>query len=105
MGFDKIHRKIVLKQGTPLYKLKVYSQTLTPALIAANVCAEQTFTVTGLATTDRVLAINNPSMSTPYGIVGMRVSAANTLALMFVNPTASTATPSAGTFKIIVIRE
>ena len=103
MGFDKIHRKLVVKTGTPVYNLKEYSQTITPVGVATVSVADQTFTVTGLLTTDRILAINTEN-GTPCGIVGMRVSAADTLAIKFVNPTGATATPSAGTFKIIVIR-
>ena len=104
MGFDKHYRKDVLYKGTPVYKLKVYSQSLTSVQVAAAVVAEQTYTVTGLSTSDRILAINQPA-SVGCGIVGMRVSATDTLAIVWVNPTAAVATPVTGTYKIISIRE
>jgi len=104
MGYHKIRRKLVTRDGTPIYKLKVYSQALTSVQVAAATVAEQTYTVTGLATTDRVLAVNPPA-SVVCGIVGARVSAANTLAIVWVNPTAAVATPVTGTYKIISVRE
>src|SRR3989442_7795228 len=41
--------------GTDLKKLVVYSVTLSPAAVAANTTAEQTFTVTGVAVGEDVL--------------------------------------------------
>lgn len=76
---------------------------LSPAIVAANTSAEQTFTVTGLAVGDVVVAINKPTTQAGLGIVGMRVSAANTLAITFGNFTASGITPTAAetySFKI-----
>ena len=65
------------------------------ASVAANTTAEQTFTVSGLVATDIAISANKPSLSAGLGIVGTRVSAANTLAIQFVNATASAITPSA----------
>lgn len=76
---------------------------LSPAQVAANTTAEQTFTVTGLAVGDLVSAINKPTAQAGLGIVGQRVSAANTLAITFSNNTAAGITPTASevyTFKI-----
>lgn len=68
---------------------------LTPAAVAANTSAEQTFTVTGLAVGDVVGVINKPTAQAGLGIVGCRVSAANTLAITFANFTAGSLTPTA----------
>lgn len=73
------------------YKL---SATLSPAIVAANTTAEQTFTVTGLAVGD-VVMVNKPTTQAGLGIVGARVSAANTLAITFSNNTAAGITPTA----------
>ena len=82
---------------TALYKL---TASLTPAQVAANTTAEQTFTVTGLAVGD-VVFVNKPTAQAGLGIVGARVSAANTLAITFVNATASPITPTAAeTYRI-----
>lgn len=105
MGYDKHYRKDVSYKGSASYGLKVYSQTLTPVGVAANVVAEQTLSITGLATTDRVIGIDcSGGVGTPCGIVGARVSATDTLAVKFVNPTGATATPTAGTYRVIVIK-
>lgn len=84
-------------------QIKVYSQTITPASVAANLCAEETFTVTGLTTDDKVVynpvAAGNASSATQW-----RVSAANTLAVTYCNPTAGALVPGAGTAEIVAIR-
>jgi hypothetical protein len=68
--------------------------TISPAQVAANTTAEQTFTVSGLAVGD-VVFVNKPTAQAGLGIAGVRVSAANTLAITFVNATASPITPTA----------
>jgi hypothetical protein len=70
------------------------SVTLSPAQVAANTTAEQTFTVPGLKTTD-IITVNKPTAQAGLGIVGVRVSAADTLAITFSNNTASGITPTA----------
>lgn len=84
--------------------LEVLMQSaLTPAAVAANTTAEQTFTVTGLAVGDVVVGINKPTNQAGLGITNVRVSAANTLAIAFINNTAGSLTPTAGevySFKI-----
>lgn len=72
----------------------VVGSTLSPAQVAANTTAEQTFTVTGLAVGDIVTAYK-PTAQAGLALVGARVSAANTLALTFANATASPITPTA----------
>lgn len=68
--------------------------TLSPASVAANTTAEQTFTVNGLQVGDFV-EINKPSVQAGLGIVNTRVSAANTLAITFSNNTAAAIVPTA----------
>lgn len=86
--------------GTQLKQVRLYSQALSPVSVAANTTAEQTFTVTGLSTTD-VVNINKPTAQAGLGIVGQRVSAANTIAITFSNNTASPIVPTAAeTYKI-----
>lgn len=89
--------------GTEVTKVAVYSQTITPASVGAATVAEQTFTVTGLTTADKVV-VNAAAISNATGISGARVSAADTLAVRFVNPTAGALTPTAGTWTIIAFR-
>lgn len=89
--------------GTPITQVRVYSQTITPASVATVTVAEQTFTVTGLTTADKVI-VNPAAISNAIGICGFRVSAADTLAVRFVNPTAGSLTPTAGTWTILAFR-
>ena len=89
--------------GTPITQVRAYSQTFTPASVGAATVAEQTFTVTGLTTADKVI-VNPAAISNAIGIVGARVSAADTLAVRFVNPTAGSLTPTAGTWTILAFR-
>jgi hypothetical protein len=87
-----------------LVKQSVISVTLSPALIVLNTTAEQTFTVNGLLPGDMVL-VNKPTAQAGLGIVGSRVSAANTLAITFSNNTAASITPTAAqTYLVLVSR-
>jgi len=65
----------------------IITVTIDPASVATITTAEQTFTVPGLKVGDMVFA-NKPSNTIGVGVCNARVSAANTLALSFVNPTA-----------------
>jgi hypothetical protein len=87
-----------------LVKQSVISVTLTPAAIVLNTTAEQTFTVNGLLAGD-VVCVNKPTAQAGLGIVGSRVSAANTLGITFSNNTASSITPTAAqVYKVVVSR-
>lgn len=89
--------------GTVLTQVRRFSQTITPASVGAAVAAEQTFTVTGLAVGDTVI-VNPAATGNATAVAGARVSAANTLAIQFVNPTAGALVPGAGTYTIIAFR-
>ena len=87
-----------------LVKQSVISVTLSPASVAINTTAEQTFTVNGLLAGDFVTC-NKPTAQEGLGIVGCRVSAANTLAITFSNNTAGAITPTAAqTYLVLVTR-
>ena len=85
-----------------LVKQAVISVTLSPALIVLNTTAEQTFTVNGLLPGDMVL-VNKPTTQAGLGIVGSRVSAANTLAITFSNNTAASITPTAAQAYLVLV--
>lgn len=86
--------QVSLSRPNPVAPLLLYTPTLTPVSVAANTTAEQTFTVTGLIAGSPVW-LNKPSYTQGLGIVGVRVSAANTLAINFGNVTAAAITPPA----------
>lgn len=85
-----------------LVKQSVISVTLSPALIVLNTTAEQTFTVNGLLVGDFVFC-NKPTAQAGLGIVGCRVSAANTLAITFSNNTAASITPTAAQVYLVLV--
>lgn len=79
--------------STKITRMYVIKQTLTPAAVGANTTAEQTFTVNGLAVGDSI-DINKASHQAGLSIGNVRVSAANTLAIQYVNTTAGSITPT-----------
>ncbi len=73
--------------------------SLAPVSVAANTTAEQTFTVAGLPAGTAVF-VSKPSFQPGLSIGGFRVSAANTLAVTFVNNTASAIVPATEVYSI-----
>ena len=73
--------------------------SLTPVSTAATTTAEQTFTVTGL-TTDMYVGLNQPAATAYLGVAGVRVSAADTLAVTFSNQSSAGLTSASGVHKI-----
>lgn len=85
--------------------LGVASVTLSPALVAANTTAEQTFTVPGVRASDVCIDVTKPSAQAGLGIVGCRVSAENTVAITFSNNTAGGITPTASqVYQFVILR-
>ncbi len=89
--------------GTKCSQISIYAPSLTPGSVAAATVAAQNFTVTGLAVTDKVF-VNGPGPSNSAYMIAARVTAADTLQLIFVNPTAGALTPVAGTYNVVAIR-
>lgn len=78
--------------------------TLSPVAVVANTTTEQTFTITGLAVGD-IVELIKPTTQAGLGIVNTRVSAANTLAVAFLNATAASITPTAAeVYQFFVVR-
>lgn len=69
--------------------------TISPALVPANTTAEQTFTVPGILAGDVIIDVTKPTAQAGLGIVGSRVTAANTVGITFSNNTAAGITPTA----------
>lgn len=93
----------MLNQAMPDPKLRralevllplVRKVVLSPAIVAANTSAEQTFTVNGLLVGDFV-AVVKPTLQAGLICGSARVTAANTLGISFGNLTAVGITPTA----------
>lgn len=82
--------------------MRLFSQSLDPASVAANTVAEQTFTVTGLKVGDLVI-VNPPGLTAGLGVCGARVSALNTLAIRLNNNTGVAIDEAAGTWQIFAM--
>jgi hypothetical protein len=74
-----------------------------PAAVATITTAEQTVTVPGVKVGDFVIAVK-PSITTGVTIGNVRVSAADTVAIQFVNPTAGSVNPASETWTFLVFR-
>jgi hypothetical protein len=91
MGYPGILQD--LGSTTPVQGIYNIKQVLTPAAVGANTTAKQTFAVPGLQVGDSI-DINKASHQAGLSIGNVRVSAANTLAIQFVNTTAGSITPT-----------
>jgi hypothetical protein len=78
--------------------------TIADTLIATITTAEVSVTVAGLKTTDVVNVSCTTALPAGLGLAGARVSAANTLTLAFVNPTAGGIQTTALVFNVNVAR-
>ena len=83
--------------------ISVVDVSITPAQVAANVAPAQTFTVLGVKAGDTVI-VNPPAQTANIAIGNVYVSAANTVSIQFINPTAGALTPAAGVHTFTVIR-
>jgi hypothetical protein len=88
-----------------MWKVGIFQLTLSPVSVAWSTTTEQTFSATGigLLTTDMVL-VQKPTSQPGLGIVGSRVSAADTLAINFINVTTTLTPTAAEVYKVAVFR-
>lgn len=77
--------------------------SLTPAAVTAATAAYQNLTVTGLKAGTSIVPLTDP-ISNATALVSARCTTDNTLALQFVNPTAGSLTPTAGTYSFLLIK-
>ncbi len=84
----------------PVAPFVLYSQALTPASVAANTTAEQSFNVTGVPALS-VVVVNKQSAQAGLGITGARVTGANFVGITFANFTATPITPTAAETYVI----
>jgi hypothetical protein len=87
-------------RAAPVAPCLLYTQTLTPTSCASATTNEQTYTVTGLISGTPVWVNPQTSLPAGIGIYGVRVSAANTLAINWLNTTGAAITPPAISFVI-----
>lgn len=83
---------------------EIVTVTFDAASIAINTTAEQTITVPGVAVGDFV-AVNKLSHDAGQGIVNARVSAADTVSVVFSNNTGTAINPASATYLLLIMRQ
>jgi hypothetical protein len=96
---------VTAASGAAARQVVIYTASETPASVAANTSNNESVTVTGVLTTDYLLAVIGPSSNTA-GLVqgGARISANDTVIVEFINTTAGAISPAAGTYTFVVLR-
>ena len=84
-------------------KVQTFNVTINPTAVSANTTSEQTFTVTGLTTNDRVV-VNKPTHTAGLVIGNVRCSAVDTIAVTFGNLTAISIDPPSEIYRVTSIR-
>lgn len=87
-----------------LLRLFAVSVTWDPAAVATATTAEQNVTVTGVQVGDIVVSYSKPANTAGAMPVNARVSAANTVSVTFVNPTAGSVNPASETWVFVIGR-
>ncbi len=81
----------------------VVKATLTPVAVATITTAQQTFTLPGVKLGDAIF-VTPPAHQAGVAAASARVTAADTVGIIFVNPTAGNVTPPAGEYIFTVLR-
>jgi hypothetical protein len=92
---------------TPLGNLRnlfMLSVPISTASVGANTTVERTFTVIGLDTGFDFVAVNKPTHQAGLGIVNVRVSADDTLAITYMNNTGAGITPTTESYLLMAWR-
>lgn len=91
--------------GTALTQILVTSASLTPGPVTAGSCEEQSFSVSGVTSADKLLVNQGFAANVSAVLTTARASAgAGTVLMTFCNVTSADASPEAGTFTFVAIR-
>lgn len=85
-------------------KQATYEVSFNPASVPANSMNRQTVTVAGLTTND-IITVNPPALTTGLALIEARVSAANTATFTYFNSTGGAINEPAGTYLIHSVRK
>ena len=89
--------------GGNIRAMGIVQVTFNPASIATITTAEQTMTVPGVKLGDFVF-VSKPTVTAGFGVVNARVSAADTISITAVNPTAGAVDPASETWTVMWAR-
>lgn len=99
-----IDNREVKGRPIPAFELVEFSAAQSPASVATITTAARAMTFTGILTTDVPIALIKPTEQAGLAIAGIRISAANTLQAVFVNPTAGAIVPTASEVYVLVVK-
>jgi len=89
--------------GTPVSQMSSFETgSITPAAVAGNSCADQSFAVNGLLADDRITQVTPPAPLRNLSLNGYAASGA--VVLHFCNPTNAADTPPRGSYAFFAVR-
>jgi len=86
------------------HDIRNVSVAFNPVSIAANTTVEQTVTVNGLKVDDLILRVIKPSHTAGIAVSDGRVTAANTLGVVFINASGGAIDPPEEDYTVIYIK-
>lgn len=89
--------------GSPYSAITQYTVSVTPASVNAATAAAQDVTVTGVLSTDLPMGLQVPAPANQAVPVMFRVKSANTVTVVYINPTAGALTPGSGNYTFVVM--
>jgi len=96
---------LLSNSSTAMTRYARYTAALSPVAVAANTCAAQSVTVTGVQTADIIIKAQKPAEQAGLALVSARATAAGTVALEFCNNSAVSITPTASeTYTFVVLQ-
>jgi hypothetical protein len=97
---------LAIGTGTTLARYARYAVTESPAAVAANTCAAQSFNnITGIVTGDILIGVHKPTEQAGLSVTPGHVTATNTATVNFCNNTAAVITPTASqTYNFVVVQ-
>lgn len=114
MSFNRLTRgrgllgSLNIGGGTALGKAAFYSVSFSTALstsLSANVTASMLFAVTGIVTGETIIGLNPVTgFTSGIGLAGHRISAADEIAITFVNASGGVSTGLASDYKIWTLK-
>lgn len=86
--------------------VKIYdvSTTVSPVNIPAQTTQSQSVGIVGIDSSDKILSITKPTVTSGIGIVGFRVKAKNLIEIDFANFTAGNITPPSEIYTFVLIK-
>jgi hypothetical protein len=85
--------------------LLTFTATIAPALVAANITAEQTLTVSGLLLDDIMISSSYPTHDAGIVVYNVRVTADDQVKINYGNVTAGGITPTSQVYTFYIIRK